>query len=166
MSFRRVGRFFWLDIYVGGKRVRRSLKTGNKFEALDEYKKVKDKLLAEHRGGDVKFADFAKKYLDWAWSSKPASAGAEELRLKKIQAFLERLGIVFLSDITPYHVEQLKAYLIEKGRVIKMLDGQKTEASLHKATVNRYLQLLRGMFYRAIDWEIYSKPNPLKRVRF
>ena len=74
MSLRKVGRFFWLDIYVGGKRVRRSLKTGNKFEALDRYKKVKDKLLAEHRGGDVKFADFAKKYVDWAWSSKPASA--------------------------------------------------------------------------------------------
>ena len=44
------GRFFWLDIYVGGKRVRRSL-TGNKFEALDRYKEVKDKLLAQQRGG-------------------------------------------------------------------------------------------------------------------
>jgi len=48
MSFRKVGRFYWLDIYVGGKRIRRSLKTGNKFEALDRYKEVKDKLLAEH----------------------------------------------------------------------------------------------------------------------
>lgn len=26
--------------------------------------------------------------------------------------------------------------------------------------------MLRGMFYRAIDWEIYAKPNPLKKVRF
>lgn len=82
MTLRKVGRFFWLDMYVGGKRVRRSLKTGNKFEALDLYKEVKDKLLAEHRGGDVKCADFAKKYLDWAWSSKPASADREE-RLEK-----------------------------------------------------------------------------------
>jgi hypothetical protein len=40
MSLSKVGRFFWLDIYIGGKRVRRSLKTGNKFEALDEYKKL------------------------------------------------------------------------------------------------------------------------------
>jgi integrase len=45
-------------------------------------------------------------------------------------------------------------------------DGQKKEAGLDKATVNRYLQLLRGMFYRAIGWEIYSKPNPLKKVKF
>jgi len=160
------GRFFWLDIYIGGKRVRRSLKTGNKFEALDEYKKVKDKLLTEHRGGDVKFADFAKKYIDWAWSSKPASADREEQRLKKIQTFFEGLGIAFLSDITPYHIEQLKAHLLEKGRVVKMSDGQKKEVGLDKATVNRYLQLLRGMFYRAIDWEVYSKPNPVKKVKF
>lgn len=166
MSLHKVGRFFWLDIYVGGKRVRRSLKTGNKFEALDEYKKVKDKLLAEYRGGDVKFADFAKKYLDWAWSSKAASADREEQRLKKIQAFFEGLGIAFLSDVTPYHIEQLKAHLLEKGRVIKTSDGQKKEAGLDKATVNRYLQLLRGMFYRAIDWEVYSKANPVKKVKF
>ena len=82
MSLRKVRRFFWLDIYVGGKRVRRSLKTGNKFEALDRYKEVKDKLLAEHRGGDVEFADFFRKYLDCAWSSKPASAD-RDVRLEK-----------------------------------------------------------------------------------
>jgi len=92
MTLHKVGRFFWLDIYVGGKRIRRSLKTGNKFEALDEYKKVKDKLLAEHRGGDIKFSDFAKKYLDWAWSSKPASADREEQRLKKNREIFRRPG--------------------------------------------------------------------------
>jgi hypothetical protein len=90
MTLRKVGRFFWLDIYVGGKRVRRSLKTGNKFEALDQDKEVKDKLLAEHRGGDVKFADFAKKYLDWACSSKPAAAD-RDVRLEK-RADLVTLG--------------------------------------------------------------------------
>lgn len=47
-----------------------------------------------------------------------------------------------------------------------MPDGRKKEAGLDKATVNRYLQLLRGMFYRAIDWEIYNKPNPVKKVKF
>jgi hypothetical protein len=94
MSIHRVDRLFWLDIYVEGKRIRRSLNTGNKFEGLDEYKKVKDELLAEHRGGDVKFADFVKKYLDSAWSSKPASADREEQRLKKIQAFFGGLVLM------------------------------------------------------------------------
>ena len=49
---------------------------------------------------------------------------------------------------------------------MKLPDGQTKETGLNKATVNRYLQLLRGMFYRAIDWEIYSKPNPVKKVKF
>ena len=61
-------------------------------------------------------------------------------------------NVVYLSDITPYHVEQLKADLRAKGR--------------SPATTNRYLQILRGMFYRAIDWEMYHKANPLKKVRF
>ncbi len=29
------GRFYWLDVRVDGKRIRRSLKTESKFEALD-----------------------------------------------------------------------------------------------------------------------------------
>jgi hypothetical protein len=74
------GRFYWLDIRIDGKRIRRSLKTESKFEALDRYKQVKDKLLQERRGKDVHFADFTKKYLGWAWSTKPASARREEQR--------------------------------------------------------------------------------------
>jgi len=57
-----------------------------------------------------------------------------------------------LSDITPYHIEQLKAWLRSEGR--------------SKATTNRYLQLLRGLFYKAIDWEVYDKSNPVKKVKF
>ena len=72
------------------------------------------------------------------------------------------MGILFLEDITPYHIEQLKAELKKTG-LIK--DPEKAK-ELSKATVNRYLQILRGMFYKAIDWEIYKKPNPVKKVRF
>jgi hypothetical protein len=54
-------RFFWLDIYVGGKQVRRSLKTGNKFEALDRYKEAKDKLQAEQHGEHLELARFVQQ---------------------------------------------------------------------------------------------------------
>jgi integrase len=165
MTLRKVGRFWWLDIRIEGKRIRRSLKVASHFEALDKYKQVKDKLLAERRGKDVRFADFAKKYLDWAWTAKPASADREEQRLKKIETFFNQLGIVSLSDITPYHVEQLRAWLKEiKDEPVK--EGETKKPDRSKATINRYLQLLRGLFYRAIDWEAYQGPNPLKKVKF
>ena len=152
MGISKHGKIYWLDIRIKGKRIRRSLRTENTNEALARYAPLREKLLEKHLGEKVKFSDFCKKYLDWAWSSKPASALREHQRLGKIQDFLQGLEIVNLDDITPYHIEQLKAEL--------------KEGKLSKATINRYLQILRGLFYRAIDWEIYRKPNPLKKIRF
>lgn len=152
MGIIKHGQVFWLDIRIKGKRYRRSLHTTNKLEALHLYGQKREELIQEKTGKRTRFSEFAKKYLDWAWSSKPASADREQQRLKRIAQFFESLGIIYLEDITPYHAEQLKALLREKN--------------LSKSTINMYLQILRGMFYRAIDWEVYSKPNPMKKVKF
>lgn len=152
MEISKHGKIFWLDIRIKGKRIRRSLRTENRNQALARYAPLREKLLEKHLGEKVKFSDFCKKHLDWAWPSKPASALREVQRLGKIQNFFQDLGIVYLDDITPYHIEQLKTKL--------------KETKLSKATINRYLQILRGLFYRAIDWEIYKKPNPLKKIHF
>jgi len=152
MGISKHGKIFWLDIRIKGKRIRQSLRTENRNEALARYAPLREKLLEKNLGEKIKFSDFCKKYLDWAWSSKPASALREQQRLRIIQDFFQGLEIVYLDDITPYNVEQLKTEL--------------KEGKLSKATINRYLQILRGLFYRAIDWEIYKKANPLKKIRF
>lgn len=152
MSISRHSKIYWLDIRVKGKRIRRSLKTENRNEALARYAPLRDKLLEKHLGEKVRFSDFCKQYLDWAWSSKPASAPREQQRLRKIQDFFQNLEIVYLNEITLYHIEQLREKLQGNG--------------LSKATINRYLQILRGLFYKAIDWEVYDGKNPLKKVRF
>lgn len=152
MSLIRRGRYYWLDIRLGGKRIRRSLHTTHKTIALARYGEKREELESELGGAKVRFADFCDKYLEWAWSSKPLSALREEQRLRKVRAFFGDLKIVFLDDITPYHVEQLKIKL--------------SNEKLSKTTINMYLQLLRGMIYKAIDWEIYHKPNPMKKIRF
>jgi len=152
MGLVRHGKFWWLDIRIKGKRIRRSLRTENRNEALARYAPLREKLLEKHLGEKVKFSDFCGQYLDWAWSSKPKIALKEQQRLNRIQGFFGKLGIVYLDDITPYHIEKLKADLQARG--------------LKKSTINGWLQILRGMFYRAIDWEVYTKPNPLKKVRF
>lgn len=152
MGISKHGKIFWLDIRIKGKRIRRSLETENRNIALSRYAPLRKKLLEKHLGEKVKFSDFCDQYLDWAWSSKPKIALKEKQRLKRIQGFFDKLGIAYLEDITPYHIEKLKADLQLKG--------------LKKSTINGWLQILRGLFYRAIDWEVYTKPNPLKKVRF
>lgn len=141
-----------MDIRIKGKRIRRSLHTTNRYHALDKYKEVKDNLINERLGKKIKFSDFCKQYLDWAWSSKPLSALREKQRLIKIQEFFNLLNIVYLSDIKPYHIEKLKSHLESQH--------------LMKTTINRYLQLLKTLFYRAIDWEVYDGINPVKKVKF
>jgi len=152
MVISRHGKIFWLDIRLKGKRIRRSLKTENRNEALARYAPLREKLLEKHLGEKVRFSNFCNQYLEWAWSSKPKIALKEQQRLKRIQDFFQKLGIIYIDDITPYHIEKLKADLLTKG--------------LKKSTINGWLQILRGMFFRAIDWEVYSKANPLKKVRF
>ena len=64
MSFRKVGKYYWLDIRIKGKRIRRSLHTDNKFLALDRYKEKKDELVAELNGSKASFSGFCKQYMD------------------------------------------------------------------------------------------------------
>jgi hypothetical protein len=93
ISLIKRGRYYWLDIRIDGKRVRRSLNTTKNPVALIRFNEKREELLAEHDGSKVRFSDFCKKYLDWARSSKSASALREEQRLVKIQKFFANLQI-------------------------------------------------------------------------
>lgn len=162
MSLIKRGKYYWLDIRIKRKRIRRSLHTAHKTIALARYGEKKEELESELGGKKIRFSDFCDKYLEWAWSSKPLSAKREQQRLRKIQEFFQGMEIVYLDDITPYHIEQLKAKLLENG----LTQYEPKKGGVSKTTVNLYLQTLRGLFYKAIDWEVYHEPNPVKKVRF
>jgi len=50
VSISRHGKIWWLDIRVKGKRIRRSLKTENRNEALARYAPLRERLLEKHLG--------------------------------------------------------------------------------------------------------------------
>jgi integrase len=155
------GSLYWLDIRVDGKRVRRSLKTGEHGLALERAREIERELrIPKTPGVDIKA--FSLQYLNWAWETKPASADQESRRMKILE-FFDAHDIRTLSDITPYQLEQLRAWL--KTRKVKVGDKE-VDRPRGQATLNRYMQLLRGMYYKAIDWEIYKGPNPVKKVKF
>jgi len=66
MGISKHGKIYWLDIRIKRKRIRRSLHTTNKFEALDRFKEKKDELIGERLGRKTRFSAFCEKYLDWA----------------------------------------------------------------------------------------------------
>jgi hypothetical protein len=81
MIYKR-GRYYWLDLSINGKRVRGSLKTTKKLEAISTAGDLKEELIAQYSHGKILFSEFCEKYMEWAWSSKPASAIREEQRLE------------------------------------------------------------------------------------
>jgi len=152
MSLRRRGQHYFLDLRVVGKRYRRALHTSLKSEAQEKYDEERAKILAMHGQGQPRFEHVIEAYLDWAKSSHPASAGREEQRLGKIKAWLVSKDIVHLSEFTSLQAEQLRSHLRDQG--------------LSRATINRYAQILRGLFYRAKDWGFFRGDNPLRKIRF
>ena len=74
------GRFYRLDIWVKGKRIRRSLGTSERALAIERARDIERELLSPRPAG-VPFAEFSKKYLEWARQSKPASVRTEDCRI-------------------------------------------------------------------------------------
>jgi len=86
MPLRKIGKYYYIDIRIKGKdkRIRESLGTTNRTEALERYNEKKEEILNRYSGKNIKFENFCKQYIDWAASSKPASVLREKQRLQKI----------------------------------------------------------------------------------
>ena len=57
------GRYYWLDIWIEGKRVRRSLKTTEHGLALEKARDIKNELVAKAQKKDITVHEFSLKYL-------------------------------------------------------------------------------------------------------
>jgi integrase/recombinase XerD len=112
-------------------------------------------------GGSIGLREFADEYLKWSATQKPRWAQTEKSILNRAIPFFENLGVRTLAGLSTYHVEQLKVKLREDGL---SADPKKPKPS-SKATVNRYCQTLRAMYYRAIDWGRHDGQNPLRKVK-
>ncbi|MBE3109695.1 MAG: site-specific integrase [Acidobacteria bacterium] len=152
------GRYYWLDIWVGKKRIRRSLHTGEQALALERAQDITAELRQPKRQG-VAIEEFSKKYLEWAKQTKPSSEGTEKYRMPVIKSWFNGAGISTLEGITSYSVEQFRAYVMTRP-------VGHTDKSIGRTTANRYLALLRSMFNKAKDWGEFTGDNPVSRVKF
>jgi len=63
------GPHYWLDIRVNGRRIRRSLKTGERALAIERARDISREIQKEYARKDIRISEFSAKYLEWAWKS-------------------------------------------------------------------------------------------------
>jgi len=146
------GKRFWLDVWISGKRIRRSLKTDEYSLALERARDLAESLRRGSRSRDIGLKEIVAQYYDWAKIQKPTSAREEKYRLDRMIEYFKNLDLNYLGDISPFHIEKMRSWLLENKK--------------SRATVNRHCQLLRSLFYRAIDWEVFHGQNPVRKIKF
>ncbi|MDA8104744.1 MAG: integrase [Nitrospiraceae bacterium] len=145
------GRIWWIT-YIGldGKQYFESSKSDLKADA--EYKLAcKRKDIGEGKEPVTRkiqkytFQELWEKYKEWAVKQK-------SYRSKKL--YINQIGPVFNSvpirNFNTWMVEQFQSQEYNKGK--------------KPATVNRYLQLIKHMFTKAVEWEMVEE-DVLKKVR-
>jgi hypothetical protein len=152
-------RVFWLDFWVGKKRIRRSLKTDERALAIERAQAISEELKRGRTAG-VALAEFIPKYLAWSKDTKESYL-SEKYQAVIIQEWFAAAGVKTLNEITPYLIEQFRIGICSRDR-----RSTKNPKANSKDNANRYCALLRVMFNRARDCGMFDGPNPVKKVKF
>lgn len=135
---RKIGKVWYSDLYVGGKRVRTPLSTDRVVaeERLADMIKEREAVRFGHAPRDVKWETFKQKYLDW---SKGARAENTYKRDVAAIAALEKFHRpVRLIEVTPE--------LLERWKAARKVAGK------GNATINRDLRSVKALMRKAWEW--------------
>jgi integrase len=96
-----------------------------------------------------RFSEMAESYLEWAKENRTREGRVERYRYRV--HLEEPLGGKRLNEISSFDLERLKSSLTKKG--------------LASASVKHCLVLVREIFNKAVAWNKYQGPNPIKGVK-
>ncbi len=91
----------------------------------------------------------AERYIKWAEEHKNRAGIEDKSRYEN--HLKDRFEDRRLDDIAPFDLERMKADMSKAGIAPK--------------TISHCLGLLRAMYNRAADWNLYQGPNPVKKVK-
>lgn len=142
---------WYIDYYANGKRKREKIGPSKKLAQTVRNKRLTQVAEGKHLDIDrvkrVKFLDFVEIFLETYSKPNKASWKDDRVRLNLVAKYF---GNVYLDELTPYKMEQLKKHKLQEG----------TKPS----TINRYLTILQTMYKKAIEWG-NAKENPLFGVK-
>ena len=120
--------------------------TAQKVLSKIETQIVEGKYLDIRKNGDIRFEDFAGQYLDTYIKLESKNVGKQESLLNNLIAQFRGKYLYQMTTL------DIRGYLIQRAQNVR------------PATVNRELSLLRSMFNRAIEWELFEK-NPTVGIK-
>lgn len=95
------------------------------------------------------FKDLAEKYLKWSSENKNRKGIEDKSRYEN--HLKTRFDNKRLDEISPFDLERMKSEMAKTG--------------ISPKTISHCLGLLRAMFNRAADWNIYQGANPVKKIK-
>ncbi len=110
------------------------------------------------------FKEAAAKYIEWA--KKEHKSGKDE-ESRYTYHLRPEFDDKRLDEISPFDIEKFKIKATKSGRIARKDDkGRKAEKQpgLSPQTIKHCIALMRQIYNKAIDWEIYDGPNPVRKV--
>ncbi len=137
---------WWLKITLAGKTIQRSTGTADKIEAQELHDKLKAQLWEQERLGVKPSHSWQEAVIRWINETSDKATHKED-----------KSKLVWLDDyLSDLNLDEITLDVIDKIRSAKL-----KEAS--KATVNRYLALVRSILIRARDeWEWIEKAPKIR----
>lgn len=105
--------------------------------------------LPQEKKKAITFQKLAEKYLKWSAENKNRAGIEDKSRYEN--HLKDRFDDKRLDEISPFDLERMKADM--------------SKASISPKTISHCLGLLRAMYNRASDWNLYDGPNPVKKVK-
>lgn len=148
----RRGKWWWIRYTWDGALHRVPLRTASKRDA-EALAKIHLQKIIQGALPTVSIGQLIVRFLNMGRVEKRSWKSDKSLA----RAVLEHFGPSKpLNEIKALDVQQFK---------IAMSQMVGRRGQLSHATVNRHLALLKSMFNRAIEWEMYDKPNPCAKVK-
>ena len=143
---------YYIKFYERGRRVRRSLKTNKKSEALRIKEQIERKLATgrfQLDQVDTPVEIFWDGYLEWAKDHKrPKTIKTEKIFWNQLNEFVKPS---MLGDVIPQDIENFKAWKKQNG--------------LKPLSINDALRHLQAIFNYATKLGYFSGANPIKGIQ-
>jgi site-specific recombinase XerD len=168
------GRVWYLDVYAGGRRIRKRVGPSKKIAEL-ALKDAEVKIARDEFGfarNDISIEAFMEKFLEYSQANhSPATFKRYRAVIDHFQRYLaQRSEIVFLSQVKAKEIDEYKVFrkgewVNPNGDPVESDDDVSgyTRKGARAHTINFELGTLRTIFYLAVKWG-YMRENPVRGV--
>ncbi|MBI5315861.1 MAG: site-specific integrase [Nitrospirae bacterium] len=174
------GKSWYLEARIGGKRYQKRLGKGiTRKIALELAQVVRGQILKGELGiggkkkKDLSFSEARKRFEDWMHSDKkPNTIRSYAACLRALEKTFggQRLGQISTWQVEAYRQKRSKgAALTERPDDLSDIEWNRRCQLAQRGApirVNRELAVLKMLFNRCRDWNLYEGENPVSKVKF